>query len=200
MEMSVPIPVLETPRLILRPLRLSDAPQIQRLFPHREILEHMTAAIPWPYPEDGARQHIESVLPKIAAGLEYDWAITLKSASDDLLIGIISLYPYGEDSRGFWLAKAFHGRGLMTEAVFAVNDFAFHELGMAHLTLNNAEPNAASHRLKEKSGAKIVEVNEDVPYVGGRFRQIRWRLTREDWDAHRLSFQTGMTTRSQAMP
>ncbi len=34
--MSVPIPVLETPRLILRPLRLADAPQSQKLFPHCE--------------------------------------------------------------------------------------------------------------------------------------------------------------------
>ena len=181
------IPVLETPRLRLRPLRLTDAPQVQGLFPHWEILEYMAAAIPWPYPDDGAQTFLEAVLPKMAAGLEYDWAITLKSANDDLLIGIISLYPDGEDNRGFWLAEAYHNHGLMTEAMAAVNDFAFGELGMTHLTLNNAEPNMASHRLKEKSGARIVEVNDDVPYVGGRFRQIRWRLTCEEWEAHRGS-------------
>jgi ribosomal-protein-alanine N-acetyltransferase len=181
------IPILETPRLRLRPLRLSDAPQSQRLFPHWEILQFMSAAIPWPYPDDGARQHIESVLPKIAAGQEYDWAITLKSANDDLLIGIISLYPDGEDNRGFWLGRAYQNQGLMKEAMSAVNDFAFGELEMPHLTLNNAEPNKASHRLKEISGAKIVEINDGVPYVGGRFRQIRWRLTREDWENHRHS-------------
>ena len=179
------IPVLETPRLRLRPLRLSDAPQIQTLFPHWEIVEFMAAAIPWPYPDDGAQTYLESALTKMAAGLEYDWAITLKSANDDLLIGIISLYPDGEDNRGFWLAQAYQRQGLMTEAMSAVNDFAFNVLGMPHLTLNNAEPNRASHRLKEISGAKIVEINDGVPYVGGRFRQIRWRLTREDWERHR---------------
>ncbi len=185
MTMRPPIPVLETPRLRLRPLRLADAPQCQELFPHWEVVEFMAAAIPWPYPDDGAQTYLESVLPKMAAGREYDWAITLKATNDDLLVGIISLYPEGEDSRGFWLARAYHNRGLMTEAMSAINDFAFFELGMPHLTLNNAEPNTASHRLKEISGAKIVEINDDVPYVGGRFRQIRWRLTREDWEAHR---------------
>ena len=187
--MKIPMPILETLRLVLRPLRLEDAPRIQALFPQWEMLEFMAAAIPWPYPEDGARAYLETVLPKIAAGEEYDWAITLKTAGDDQLIGIISLYPTGEDNRGFWLAQAYHRQGLMTEAVYAVNEFAFGELGMPHLTLNNAEPNIASHRLKEKSGATIAAVTDDVPYVGGRFRQIRWRLTRAQWEAHRDAFR-----------
>ena len=181
--MRPPIPVLDTPRLRLRPLRLSDARRIQELFPQWEVVEFMTAAIPWPYPEDGARQFIESVLPKMAAGTQYDWAITLKDADDDLLIGIISLYPEGADNRGFWLGRGYQRQGLMTEAMSAVNDFAFDVLGMPHLTLNNAEPNTGSHRLKEISGAKIIQINDDVLYVGGRFRQIQWRLTREDWRA-----------------
>lgn len=185
--MRPPIPVLDTSRLRLRPLRLLDAPQCQKLFPHWEILEFMSASIPWPYPDDGARQHIESVLPKMAAGSQYDWAITLKAANDDLLIGIISLYPEGEDNRGFWLGRAYQRQGLMTEAMAAVNDFAFDVLGMPHLMLNNAEPNTGSHRLKEISGAKIVQINDDVPYVGGRFRQVRWRLMREDWESRRAS-------------
>ncbi len=180
-----PIPILDTPRLRLRPLRLADAPRIQELFPQWDVLEFMAAAIPWPYPEDGARQFIESVLPKIEAGTQYDWAITLKAAGDDLLIGSIGLYPEGADNRGFWLGRGYHRQGLMTEAMAAVNDFAFEVLGMPHLTLNNAEPNQGSHRLKEISGAKIIAVNDDVPYVGGRFRQVQWRLTREDWESHR---------------
>lgn len=185
--LEILIPILETPRLLLRALRLEDAPQIQALFPHWEMLQFMAAAIPWPYPEDGARMYLETVLPKMAAGQEYDWAITLK-AKGDQLIGIISLYPTAEDNRGFWLAQAYWNRGLMKEAIFAVNNFAFDELGLPHLILNNAEPNRASHRLKEISGAKIVAINDDVPYVGGRFRQIQWRLTRTDWEARRGSF------------
>ena len=68
----------------------------------------------------------------------------------------------------------------MREVVAAVNDFAFDGLGMAAMLLNNAEPNAASHRLKASSGAEILAV-EDRPYVGGTFPGVRWRLTAEAW-------------------
>ncbi len=189
METRTPISILETPRLRLRPLRLDDAPQIQSIFPHWEILEFMSATIPWPYPDSGAYDHLAATLPKIDAGQEYGWAITLKARQDDQAIGIISLYPHREENRGFWLAQPYHNRGLMKEAVFAVNDFAFYKIGMHRLNLDNAEPNRASHRLKEISGAKIVAIDDDVPFIGGKFRRIRWQLTREDWEAHRHSFQ-----------
>lgn len=105
------------------------------------------------------------------------------------MIGIISLYPHRDESnRGFWLGKEYHNQGLMTEAVAAVTDFAFYELGMPFLRLNNAEPNTASHRLKEKAGAKIVSIEPDVAYVGGKFNEVNWLLTREDWEAHRDLF------------
>ena len=60
---------------------------------------------------------------------------------------------------------------------------------MARLLLNNAEPNLASHRLKEISGARVIAVEEDVPFVGGRFRRVRWELTRQDWERHRRRLQ-----------
>jgi [ribosomal protein S5]-alanine N-acetyltransferase len=74
--------------------------------------------------------------------------------------------------------------------VAAINDFAFDVLELERLILNNAEPNLGSHRLKEKAGATILEINENVSYIGGVFRQIRWTLTREQWHANRDSFLT----------
>ena len=186
METQNQASILETARLRLRPLRLSDAPRIQALFPQWEIVQYMASAIPWPYPENGAQQFLESVLPKNEAEAQYDWAITLRSDESDQLIGLISLYPNSaQDSRGFWLGEAYQRQGYMKEAVVAVNDFAFDTLKMPALMLNNAEPNCASHRIKEISGASIIAIEEDTPFVGGRFRKIRWRLTREQWDAHR---------------
>lgn len=48
------IPELETKRLILRPLELADADQIQILFPQWEIVRYLARRVPWPYPPDGA--------------------------------------------------------------------------------------------------------------------------------------------------
>ena len=47
-------PVLETARLLLRPLELVDAEQIQQVFPQWEVVRYLTDTIPWPYPKDGA--------------------------------------------------------------------------------------------------------------------------------------------------
>src|SRR5690349_13153207 len=125
----VPIRVLDTARLRLRPLEYSDALRIQALFDSPNVLRYMNAAIPWPYPEDGAMQHLRAVLPRMEAGEEYYWAIGLRE-SDEGLIGVIGLTPASdEDHRGFWLGEPYWGQGYMREAVRAVNDCAFDELG-----------------------------------------------------------------------
>ena len=181
----VPIVPLETPRLGLRPLEEEDAPRIQFLFPHPNVVRYLAAAIPWPYPDDGAERFLRRVLPKVEAREEYDWAILRKGHEGEGLVGLIGLYPASdEDHRGFWLGEAYWGQGLMREAASAVNDFAFDALGMEALLLNNAAPNLASHRLKESAGAEIVSV-EDTEYVGGTFPGVRWRLTREAWRENR---------------
>lgn len=62
------IPVLNSRRLVLRPLQSDDAEDIQRLFPHREIVRLMTSQIPWPYPDGAALEFINNVaLPAMAA-------------------------------------------------------------------------------------------------------------------------------------
>ena len=76
----------------------------------------------------------------------------------------------------------------MTEAVVAVNDFAFDVLGLEHLLLNNAEQNQGSHRLKEKSGAVVIEIKENVPFISGSFRSVQWKLTHEAWHLNRSRF------------
>ena len=62
-------PTLITSRLILTPLQLSDAADIQRLFPHWEIVRFLDINVPWPYPPDGTLTYVrDCALPAIAAG------------------------------------------------------------------------------------------------------------------------------------
>jgi len=67
--MTVEIPVLTTPRLILRPLELADADAIQALFPRWEIVRFLASNVPWPYPADGALTFIrDRALPAMRQG------------------------------------------------------------------------------------------------------------------------------------
>jgi RimJ/RimL family protein N-acetyltransferase len=176
-----PTPLLETARLILRPARLADAPAVQRQFPHWEIVRHLAAAVPWPYPEDGAETNLRDCLAKMERGEQFYWAITLKGG-DGGLIGRIDLHPDNGDQemRGFWLAREFWGQGLMTEAADAVTAYAFEDLGWPELYVTNAAANRASHRIKEKQGFELIEVREGQFVEGPQPREV-WRLTAQAW-------------------
>lgn len=181
-----PTPVLETERLVLRPLRQDDAPVIQRRFPRWEVVRHLSAVVPWPYPADGAATHMADSLQEMALGRKCLWAIVPKGGPDEL-IGRIDLWPddgKSRDQRGFWLDPEFQGRGLMTEAADRVTDFAFRDLGWPHLWVSNATANRASARIKEKQGARLI-VRERARYVEGEGERMVWLIEREAWLRHR---------------
>jgi ribosomal-protein-alanine N-acetyltransferase len=179
----VTTPLLETPRLLLRPLALAHAGQVQALFPEWEIVKHLNNKVPWPYPPDGARQFYEEVaLPAIARGEHWTWSIFLKS-DPERLIGSIGLM-LGDENRGFWLGLPWHGRGLMTEASNAVTDFWFDVLKQPVLRVPKAVANTASRRISEKQGMRVVALVER-DYVCGRVPAEIWEITAEEWRANR---------------
>ena len=171
-------PLLETPRLLLRPLELADADQTQLLFPHWDVVKHLNGRIPWPYPPDGARQFYEHVeLPAMARGEHWTWSLRLKS-DPDRLIGSISLMQ-GDENRGFWLGLPWHGQGLMTEASDAATGFWFNTLKYPVLRVPKAIANAASRRISEKQGMRVVATVER-DYVSGRLPAEIWEITAEE--------------------
>jgi [ribosomal protein S5]-alanine N-acetyltransferase len=190
-----PTPVLQTRRLVLRPLAPADAPTLQRRFARWEIVRHLNARVPWPYPADGAARFIALCQEEMARGEKHHWSIRLKDGPDEL-IGGIDLWPddgKSRDMRGFWLDPEFQGRGLMTEAADRVTHYAFRTLGWPHLWVSNAEPNHASARIKEKQGARLVGF-EPGRSVEGEGRRMVWRIDREAWLARRPTASDATST------
>jgi [ribosomal protein S5]-alanine N-acetyltransferase len=176
-------PIIQTERLILRPLALEDAPAIQRHFNNRNIIRNLASVVPWPYPADGAETFVRLQLDKIAAGEDiYQWVLVLRGG-DGEAIGNIHFRP-GIDSakgnRGFWLAEPHWNRGLMTEAITAMNDFAFATLGIESFFVCNVASNDASRRVKQKTGAEFVG-HIELEHHNGQSRSERWIVRRENW-------------------
>jgi RimJ/RimL family protein N-acetyltransferase len=177
-------PALETPRLLLRPLEFADAEQIQILFPHWEIVRYLAAQVPWPYPADGALHFIRDLaLPAVERGEAWQWTLRLKS-NPGQIIGSIDLSKKENDNRGFWLGLAWQRQGFMSEACDAVTDFWFKALGFDVLRAPKAVGNAASRRISEKQGMRLVAV-EDRDYVSGRFPSEIWEITAGEWRARK---------------
>ena len=178
------IPALETARLILKPLELADAPQIQTLFPHWEIVQFLNNKVPWPYPPNGAEYYCrELALPAMERGEAWHWTIRLKTASETM-IGFISLNKSAGENRGFWLDPKWQGQGLMSEACDAVTDYWFNKLGFAVLRVPKAIANEASRRISMKQGMRVVATDER-DYVSGRLPSEIWEITAEEWRARK---------------
>jgi RimJ/RimL family protein N-acetyltransferase len=174
------VPRLESPRLELRPLELADAAQAQVLFPHWEIVRFIASHVPWPYPDDGALTHYrDHALPAMERGEEWHWSLRLKSDPGQL-IGSISLMKGENNNRGFWIGLPWQRQGLMTEAVEVVTAYWFDPLRFPVLRAPKAVLNTASRRISEKTGMRLVAL-EERDYVGGRFPTEIWEITAEEW-------------------
>jgi RimJ/RimL family protein N-acetyltransferase len=174
------IPILTTPRLLLRPLDITDAPAVQALFPRWEIVRFLSTGVPWPYPADGALTYVRDVaLPAVQQGKEWHWTIRPNS-HPDTLIGAISLMEREDDNRGFWLDPAWQGQGLMLEASSAVTDYWFDGLGQLALRTLKAAENRRSRRISERTGMRLIKTVEH-PFIAGRLPADIWEITREEW-------------------
>jgi RimJ/RimL family protein N-acetyltransferase len=177
-------PVLETPRLILRPLELADAEQVQKIFPHWEVVRYLGKVVPWPYPADGAYTFYRDLaLPAMTRGEAWHWTLRLKSHPDQI-IGSITLRKGNTKNRGFWLGLAWQGQGLMSEAAEAVTDYWFDVLKMSSMRVPKAKDNTGSCRISEKQGMRMVGM-EDRDYVSGRLPSEIWEITAEEWRRRR---------------
>jgi RimJ/RimL family protein N-acetyltransferase len=169
------IPVLKTERLVLRALYQCDVPVIALLAGDRRVAEN-TARIPHPYPADEAEQFVAQANRQNDSAT---FAITL----DGALIGACGI-DVREDSAelGYWLGVPFWGCGYATEAVRAVIDYAFGELGHEVLHSGARVSNPASRRVLEKCGfqwtgvrlCRIRAINSAAPID-------RFRLDRRLW-------------------
>lgn len=139
--------LIRTARLALRPLSESDLIDIARLAGDWAIAS-MTSRIPYPYTPDDARQWLDG----LEQG-EFVRAITM--ADEGHLLGIAGYLP-STDSRsaeiGYWVGKPYWGRGIATEAAYALVEHGFLGAGFEKLTCCHFADNPASARVIEKLG------------------------------------------------
>lgn len=120
----------------------------------REIWRN-TFRIPWPYTEDDADAWIdERKRRRKEQPTETTFAIR---ESGGRLVGVVGAddLDVGTSHRariGYWLAKPYWGRGLMTRAVTRFVEYAFAKLDVVRLTAEVFKCNEASARVLEKAG------------------------------------------------
>ena len=171
------VPVLKTERLVLRAPRPTDAKAIAMLANDRRIAEN-TSRLPHPYRLADAEGFIASV-NKLA-----DETAFVITTHDGDLIGCCGIGSLREPDPevGYWLGVPFWGNGYATEAVRAVLDHGFADLGHAVILGGARISNPASRRVLEKCGFQWTGVGlYRVRALNSSAPCDRFRLDRGLW-------------------
>ena len=116
---------------------------------------------------------------------KYNWVIEYEGEP----IGNISVVRCDDKSErvdlGYCMGCAYWNRGLMTEAVKAVTDFLFSEVGVNRIEISHAVKNLASGRVAEKCGFRFEGTKREYyKTFAGEFLDISYRgLVRSDWES-----------------
>jgi len=178
---------LVTPRLVLRPMTLEDAPHVQRLAGAREVAS-TTLNIPHPYEDGVAEKWIAKQAPAFAEGREATFAIVRREGV--LFMGGIGLRIEPEHFRaelGYWIGVPYWGQGFATEAGEAVLRYGFEELGLHRIHASHYRRNAASGRVLQKIGMQYEGCRRGHVRKWGEFEDLEdyailsseWRMRQE---------------------
>jgi [ribosomal protein S5]-alanine N-acetyltransferase len=152
-----------------------------------QTISDAISVIPYPYTEAHADWWIERRLKFLQDyGKEISFAIRDRQ---DHLIGSIGVddFQIGTTHRaevGYWLAKAFRGRGLMTDALAVFVEYAWNNLQLTRLTVHTLDFNHASARVLEKNGFKREgHLRQDERTKKGIFDVFAWGLLKSEWQS-----------------
>lgn len=146
------VPVLETPRLRLRPYRADDVEAMFALYSDPRVMRY------WSFPPwveiAQARIYLNRALAGMHAGEIFPWAIAERAS--DRLIGALTLFSLHADQLraevGYSLSPDYQGRGMAAEALRAGLGYAFDELGLVRIEADIDPRNEPSWRLLETLG------------------------------------------------
>jgi RimJ/RimL family protein N-acetyltransferase len=125
----------------------------------------------------------------IASSKPEDWGLPFVTVHDGKVIGMQEVAAKQfritrEATTGSWLGLAHHGQGFGTEMRAAVLAFLFEGLGADYAISASFDGNEQSAGVSRKLGYRADGIDHMVLRDERRIDR-RWRLTREDWEAHR---------------
>lgn len=176
-------PQLETERLILRELTLDDVEFYFHHFNNEEIIDG--SCFPGPKDLETAKAELELFcINPFKEGTGIRWGIVRKGSSG--LIGTCGYYDWSKTSRraeiGYDLDPAYWGQGIMTEALMAVIEYGFQEMGLNRIQAIIDSKNKRSINLVQRLDFKKEGVLRQRSYFRERFLDdVCFSILRKEW-------------------
>jgi RimJ/RimL family protein N-acetyltransferase len=157
---------IEIGNYVIRNWQKEDAASIVKYASNRKIWINLRDAFPHPYTMADAEAFLFRAMQMqpgsyfaIASGSEAIGSIGLMAGSD--------VHRFTAEI-GYWLAEPFWGNGIMTQAVRALSEYAFRELGFHRIFAKPYTANAASARVLEKAGFALEGIMRASVFKDGR--------------------------------
>ena len=160
-------PYLSGKLINLRKLTIDDATTIVNLMDY-EIAKYLYQ-VPYPYRIEDALNFIKSSYDDFKLHKAITFAIDYKYKSLLLLAGTIGIkdidYVNKKADIGYWIGKQYQGKGITTECVKLIVNYAFDELKLEEILAYVFPDNNSSIRVLKKNGFEKTKeiVNEYHP-------------------------------------
>ena len=147
--------------------------------------EYLREWLPWvdaTHTEDDTLSFIRSVLEQFANNQGFAAGIW----KGDCLAGTIGLHRIDWLNRrveiGYWLAREFQGRGLMTDACRCLIAHAFRELDLHRVEIRCATENLRSSAIPRRVGFTRDGTLREAQLVNGRYYDLEvFGMLKSDW-------------------
>ena len=164
-----PFPILESERLILRKLILTDAPQLFELRTGEETMKFIDkdkiASV------QVAQDMIQNMDFQIQNHAAVMWGISLPGSA--AIIGTIGFWRIVKDHHraeiGYMLKPEYWNKGYVSEAMNTVINYGFQKMKLHTIEANINPHNLASRRVLEKQGFQQEGFYRENYYFNGKY-------------------------------
>jgi RimJ/RimL family protein N-acetyltransferase len=178
------LPILQTPRLTLRPLAESDVADVFAVFSDPEVMRYWDGTLMTSLQD--AMRYIDHIHHGFRRHELFQWGVA--DSTTNAIVGTCTLTHFSplhqRSEIGFAILKNRWGQGLGSEAVRAVVAFAFETLNLHRIEADVDPRNDRSLRLLERLGFRREGVQRERYLMNGeRQDAVMLGLLRQEWNA-----------------
>lgn len=165
--------------------KIEDAPRLFELVDKNRA--HLRPWLLWvdatTEPED-SKKYIEECLVALSKKTKIDFGIW----HQDVLVGAVGIFDINETHRnaeiGYWLDQDYVGKGIMTQCVKRLIDYAFQELHLHRLKIRCGTENTHSAGVAERLGFTLEGVTRESHWMYDKFMDDKiYGLLENEWKA-----------------
>ena len=156
--------------ITLRDYEKSDATRLVLLANNKNVSRYLVDTFPYPYTQEDADWWIET-------GAKANNSVNKVIQYNGDFVGAVGITPQTGMKKhiaeiGYWLAEEYWGRGITTEALRLMTDYATSYLKYKKLFAPVFEPNKASMRVLEKCGYELEGVLKHEVFKDGKYFDV----------------------------